>query len=348
MQAYVLNGVNDLQLKSVEIPTPGSHEVLVRVRACGICGSDIPRIYETGAHVHPLIPGHEFAGEVVAVGENAHESWLGKNVGIFPLIPCGKCEPCKNKQYEMCRDYDYIGSRRNGAYAEYVTVPQENLIELSDNVTFEAAAMLEPMAVAVHAMRRVSVKPEHAVVICGMGTIGTLLLLFLLDAGITNVLVIGNKESQRQNALRFGVPDDCYCDSKSQDVTKWILDKTAGRGADVFFECVGRNETVSQAIDLTAPAGEVCLIGNPHSDMLLDKQVYWKVLRNQLRLTGTWNSSFTGEEDDDWHYVLKRLAIGNVLPEQLITHRFSVDEIENGFHIIRDKTEEYVKIMMVV
>ena len=136
--------------------------------------------------------------------------------------------------------------------------------------------------------------------------------------------------------------------SKTVDVFEWVLNHTDGKGADVFFECVGRNETVTQAVDLTAPAGQVCLVGNPHSNMALDKQVYWKILRNQICLTGTWNSSFTGEVDDDWHYVLERIAKGAVVPEQLISHRFSIEKIEKGFHIMRDKTEDYVKIIMVM
>ena len=348
MKAYVLHGPNDIRYEEVPVPGLAADEVLIEIKATGVCGSDIPRIYQTGAHKHPLIPGHEFSGVVSGVGEIVSEKWLGKRVGIFPLIPCGECSPCHNKQYEMCRNYDYVGSRRDGAYAEYVAVPESNLIELPENVSFEAAAMLEPMAVAVHAMRRVNIKAHDTVVICGVGTIGTLLLMFLLDAGIQNILVIGNKESQKQNVLKLGLDQKNYCDSKVENVSKWILEHTNGKGPDVFFECVGRNETVVQAVDLTAPAGSVCLVGNPHSDMMLDKQVYWKILRNQLQLTGTWNSSFTGEKDDDWHYVLERLHMKAIEPEQLISHRFPIEEIEKGFQVMRDKTEEYVKIMMVV
>ncbi len=348
MKAYVLHGPNDIRCEEVSMPIPAVGEVLTEVKAAGVCGSDIPRIYQTGAHKHPLIPGHEFSGVVVGLGEGVETTWMGKRVGIFPLIPCGQCGPCQNKQYEMCRSYDYVGSRRDGAYAEYVTVPAANLIELPDNVSFEAAAMLEPMAVAVHAMRRVSVKAGDTVVVCGVGTIGTLLLMFLLDAGVHKILVVGNKESQKQNVLKLGLDEKCYCDSKTVDVTEWVLERTNGKGADVFFECVGRNETVTKAVDLTAPGGYVCLVGNPHSDMMFEKQVYWKILRNQLRLTGTWNSSFTGEIDDDWHYVLERVAVGAIIPEELISHKFPIEEIEKGFHIMRDKVEDYVKIMMVV
>ena len=113
----------------------------------------------------------------------------------------------------------------------------------------------------------------------------------------------------------------------------------------MFFECVGKNETLKQAVNQTAFAGKIMLVGNPSGDMGLEKSVYWKILRNQLTVKGTWNSSFTGEESDDWHYVLKRLREKRIAPSELITHRFPLEELEKGFHIMRDKTEDYVKII---
>lgn len=339
MKAWVLHGVGDYRYEEVAEPSVEENEVLVAVKAVGICGSDIPRAYKDGAHNMPLIIGHEFAGQVVATG---------KRVGVFPLIPCRECTPCKNKQYEMCRNYSYLGSRRNGGFAEYVAVPEWNLIELPENVPYEEAAMLEPMAVAVHSMRRVQPCKQDTVVVCGLGTIGMLLVMFLIEAGIEKLLVIGNKEFQKQTVIKLGVPESSYCDSKSEDVNQWIMQKTNGNGADVFFECVGKNETVVQAVNLTAPAGKICLVGNPYSNMELDKATYWKILRNQITVEGTWNSSFTQEKEDDWHYVLDRLAQNKIQPSKLISHRYSLEDIEQGFRIMRDKTEDYIKVMAVL
>ena len=485
MKAWILHEVGKIQLEELEKPVPGRGEVLIAVRTAGICGSDIPRIYETGAHTHPLIPGHEFSGVVEAVASEADAAWLGKRVGIFPLIPCRSCPSCANKLYEMCRHYDYLGSRRNGGFAEYAAVPVECLVELPDNVTFAEAAMLEPMAVAVHAMRRAFPEMKYTgsrtkpvkeslgyagkqalekktgqqmeqrtgptgqtpqtpaepieqraetetpqtptgpieqttetpqtpqtptesieqttgtpadsigetphtptapieksgrgdeaaagtVVVCGLGTIGLLLLMMLLERragqegshnperlrardngtdavgagpGDSVILAIGNKDYQKQMVLELGLPEDAYCDSREQDVSQWLMERSGKQGADIFFECVGKNETLRLAVDNAAPGGRVCLVGNPYSDMLLEKSVYWKILRNQLYITGTWNSSFTGEPDDDWAYVLELLSRRRIVPEKLITHRFSVDELEKGFQIMRDKAEDYVKIM---
>lgn len=345
MKAWVLHNIGDIRLEEVEEPTLGEREVLVKVKAAGICGSDIPRIYQTGAYSHPLIPGHEFSGEVVKVGALADTALLGQRVGVFPLIPCRACPPCRRRQYEMCRSYGYLGSRQDGGFAEYTAVPQENLIPIPDNVTFEDAAMIEPMAVAVHAMRRIGVNANDNVAICGVGTIGLLLYMFLREAGVQNIFVFGNKDFQKQTLLNLGLHKERYCDIRKNAAQQWILEQTDGIGADVFFECVGKNETLRQAVNQTAFAGKIMLVGNPSGDMGLEKSEYWKILRNQLTVKGTWNSSFTGEESDDWHYVLKRLEEKRIVPSELITHRFLLEELENGFQIMRDKTEDYVKIL---
>lgn len=348
MKAWVLHDINDIRYEDVEKPQLSEGEVLVAVKAVGVCGSDIPRIYQTGAHKMPLITGHEFSGQVVELGKGVDKSLLDKRVGVFPLIPCRECIACQKRQYEMCRSYSYLGSRRDGGFAEYVAVPQWNLIELPANVSYEEAAMLEPMSVAVHAMRRVRITAKDTVVVCGLGTIGTLLVMFLLEQGIENILVIGNKEFQKQTVKKLGLPEQKFCDSRSEDVSEWINLHTNGVGANVFFECVGKNETYSQAVNMTAPGGFVCLVGNPYSDMELDKQVYWKILRNQITVTGTWNSSFTGETDDDWHSVLKLLEEKRIAPSELISHRLKLSELDKGFHIMRDKLEDYIKIMAIV
>ena len=348
MKAWVLHGINDLRYETVDNPTLSDNEVLVAVRAAGICGSDIPRIYRIGTYSYPLIPGHEFSGIVTECGEAVDRCLTGARVGVFPLIPCGECAPCRNRRYEMCRHYSYLGSRRAGGFAEYVAVPAENLIRLPDNVTFEEAAMFEPMAVAVHAIRQVTFFDTDTIVVCGLGTIGLLVLMFLLEkrnSSSHRILVIGNKDFQRRIVGQMGLSPECYCNSRKQDAHKWVMEHTKGQGADVFFECVGKNDTVTQAVDTAAPAGRIVLVGNPASDMVFDKAVYWKLLRNQLTVKGTWNSSFTGESDDDWNYVLDRLSRKQIDPAVLITHRFALDDLEQGLRIMLNKEEEYCKVM---
>ena len=208
MKAYNLCGVSDLQFENVDIPVPEDSETLVQIKAAGICGSDIPRIFVNGTYHFPTIPGHEFSGIDVKTK---------KRVGVFPLIPCGKCKPCRDGRYEMCRNYSYLGSRTDGGFAEYAAVPEWNMIELPDNVTFEQAAMLEPMAVAVHAMRSISPYCDDTVAVMGLGTIGMLLVMFLLDAGVTDIYVIGNKDFQRKTCKAMGIDEIRYIDATSEE-----------------------------------------------------------------------------------------------------------------------------------
>ena len=352
MKAWVLQDIGRIIYKDVPDPEPGEAEALIWIKAAGLCGSDVPRIYRGGAHKMPLIPGHEFAGEVIAVGKWTDPKWLNKRVGVYPLIPCHSCTACQKGHHEMCRQYSYLGSRRNGGFAEYAAVPQGNLIELPDDMPYEQAAMLEPLSVAVHAMRRLSIAQEETVTVCGLGTIGMLLTMLLLERGIKNVLLIGNKEYQRKKALEMGIQEENICDCRKEDVPEWMKRRTGGNGTDVFFECVGRNQTISWAADLVAMGGKICLVGNPYTDMTLDRQTYWKILRNQLSLTGTWNSSFFAadipeeRECTDWEYAMHLLEQGRLMPQRLISHRLRMPQLEQGLHIMRDKSEDYLKIMV--
>ena len=341
MKAYNLHGVSDLRFEDVDVPIPKSNETLVQVKAAGICGSDIPRIFINGTYHFPTIPGHEFAGIDVCTG---------KRVGIFPLIPCKKCSQCIKGKYEMCKEYNYLGSRTDGGFAEYVAVPKWNLIELPDNVTFEQAAMLEPMAVAVHAIRSISPSCGDTVAVMGLGTIGMLIVMFLLDMGIKDIYVVGNKEYQKSKCVSLGIDESRYINVVTNTGDKLVADtlirSNNNKGVDIFFECVGKNETIETAIRSTAPSGKIQLVGNPASNISFEKDTYWKILRNQLILRGSWNSSFLHNDEDDWHYALNRLREGYISPQRFISHRYKFDELYKGLEIMRDKKEDYIKIII--
>ena len=342
MKAWVLHGINDLRYEDIDVPKLVTGEVLVKVKAAGICGSDIPRIYETGMYSHPLIPGHEFAGEVVQVADEENNKYIGKRIGVFPLIPCRECEACADGYYEMCKNYNYLGSRCNGGFAEYVAVPVKNIIELSDNIEYKVAAMLEPMAVAVHAIRRANLNGSEKVAVVGLGTIGLLVVMYLKEMGVSEVVVVGNKEFQKNKVKKLGVEYDSFCNSKSDDMNTWL----EAQNADVVFECVGNNETINTAISGVKRGGRVVVVGNPHSDIALEKKIYWKILRNQITLIGTWNSSFTGEMTDDWHYVIEVLKNNKVNPQEFITQEFEFSQLSNGLELMKNKTDNYIKVII--
>ena len=339
MKAYVLENVGKIELKSIAAPSIRDGEALVRVRAVGICGSDIPRIYSDGAHVMPIVPGHEFSGEVVSTFAAKDKEWIGKRVGVFPLIPCMKCSCCKNKKYEMCKSYSYLGSRQNGGFAEYVNVPVWNLIELPEGVSFEEGAILEPLAVAVHAVRAMLNSEEDVdkkrVIVSGLGTIGLMVVSVLKAYGIFDICGIGNKEYQKNNLKKIGAY--AYCNAK--DIANSELSN-----ADYVFECVGSNDSITNAITLTKEAGKVMMVGNPKSDVELNQKVYWQILRKQLTVQGTWNSSFTKENEDDWQLALELLAKKKIDVDTLISHRLSIDNLSKGFELMKDKSENYTKV----
>ena len=334
MNAWVLHGADDLRLEERERPRAQKGEVLVRVRAAGICGSDIPRIFETGAHVHPIIPGHEFAGEVA---ESEDSSLLGKRVGVFPLIPCGECPQCKQKQYQLCRNYNYLGSRCDGGFAEYVRVPVWNLIELPDAAAFPLGACLEPLSVAIHAIRRAKIRAADSVAVIGLGAIGMFALTALMSMGIKKIYAVGNKSYQRDMVLRLGLPAESYIPSPMLPPE-----------SDVVLECAGKPGALTAALRSAAPNGRIVTVGNPSGDMPLEKSDYWRILRSQLTILGTWNSSFTHTPEDDWHLALRLLERNSGIFSHMLTHQIPLVQLDHGLGLMRSKTEPYCKIAVTI
>lgn len=207
--------------------------------------------------------------------------------------------------------------------------------------------MLEPMAVAVHAIRKIRPSQMDKIAVCGLGTIGLCTLMFLQEMGCQDIYAAGNKDFQREMAGNIGLKDENFCDIRHEDFPKWLMDKTNGLGVDVFFDCVGKNEVLIQGIKSLGAGGKMMLVGNPASDIAMEKSLYWKILRSQLQLAGTWNSSFSHDKTDDWNYVLGCLERKSVKPERIITHRMGLEKFMEGFQIMRNKSEDYVKIMMV-
>ena len=202
MKACVLEGIGQLKYKDVEIPVMKKGEVLVNVKACGICSSDIPRIFTTGTYHFPTIPGHEFCGQIVDAAEDVDKSYIGKRAVIFPLLPCGECPSrCKEKEYARCDNYNYFGSRCDGGMAEYISVPLWNIVTFSDDIPYNTAALTEPMAVARHATRRADINNDKRVLVMGNGTIGLLAALIAQRKPSRLLLQDGLKKKKNLQSL---------------------------------------------------------------------------------------------------------------------------------------------------
>ena len=343
MKAKVLRSVGNLEYCDYPIPTLNKGEVLLKVHACGICGSDIPRIFVNGTYHFPTIPGHEFSGEVVAAADKENERLIGTRATVFPLIPCKTCENCNKGSYEMCKGYDYLGSRSDGAFAEYVRVPVWNIVPIPDNLSYEAAAMTEPCAVAIHALRRAQIEIGDDVVTYGPGTIGMLIAQWARAWG-ANVLLVGTDLNNWDFVESLGFYD--YCNSSHEDAVKWVMEKTGGVGADIAIEAVGIAATACNCLESVASGGKVIFVGNPHGDYTFPQNTYWQILRKQLTIFGTWNSSYNNTKKSDWNMVVDSMASGKIDVEKLITHRFPLEEMDKGLEIMRDNKEFFAKIMV--
>ena len=176
MKAVVLYGQEDIGIEEVDRPKIGDDEVLVRVRATGVCGSDMPRVLGTGAHYYPIILGHEFSGQVAEIGSKVSNVAVGDKVSGAPLMPCHKCIDCSKGHYSQCKNYSFIGSRTSGSWAEYVKMPAINAVKLPDELGFVEGAFLEPITVALHGLFVMDFKGGTDLAIVGMGTIGLLTL----------------------------------------------------------------------------------------------------------------------------------------------------------------------------
>lgn len=333
MKAYRLHAVNDLRYENVDIPSLTDDDwCILKVHAAGICSSDIPRIFTKGTYHFPTIPGHEFAGEVYSVNNDKYKSLVGKRCGVFPLIPCRHCEQCQKKNYEMCAHYDYLGSRRDGGFAEYVAVPRWNLIELPTMVSYEQAAMLEPLSVALHAIKRGGVTSGQKVAIVGTGMIGISAGLWAKMKGASNVKIIGRSEGKRTLVESMGLD---YINSSKDEMGDY----------DFVLEAVGSPSSISKAISIARPGSTVLLMGNPAGDIPLPQDTYWRILRKQLTVKGTWNSKYDGNNPSDWTEAVDAIASGKINVLSLVSHRFNQQNLKEGLNLMHEHKEPYCKVM---
>lgn len=344
MKACVLHAVGDLRLDEVPTPMPRAGEVLLRVGACGVCGSDIPRVFYKGTYSFPLVPGHEFAGTIAAVGQGVDAGMVGRTAAVFPLVPCFKCAPCEAGAYAQCEDYDYLGSRSDGGFAEYVRVPVWNLVLLPVDVTLDAAAMVEPAAVAAHALRRGQIDLGDQVLIFGAGPIGLLVAAWAKIWGAAKILIIDIDVEKLRFARKLGY-DHLY-DGANGDVSEWVKRKT-GRGADLVIEASGSSPAYEQAMLSARTFGRVVLLGNPAGEMKLSQQGYWAILRKELQVVGTWNSAYANLPRNEWEMTVNYMAQGKLDVAPLITHRVGLGELRAHMEMMRDKTAFSNKILYV-
>lgn len=343
MKACVLHNINDLRYEDVPMPEPASGQVLIKIKASGICGSDIQRVFKKGTYHFPTIPGHEFAGEIVDVASDVDSSLIGKKAAVFPLIPCRSCPSCQIGEYAQCSNYDYYGSRRDGGFAEYLAVDQFNLVIVPQEVSYEEAAMCEPTAVAIHALSQADICFGDTIAIFGAGTIGLILAKIARASGASKVILIDIDDRKLEFAKKLGF--EHVVNNANGDAISEINKITGNKGSVVTLEGTGVPDVLEQCLKSTAAFGRVVLMGNPLRDMKISQKAYWEILRRQLTLKGTWNSSYNGFVNN-WECAVN--AMPKLGLKDLITHRYDLSQCNEAFDAMRSHKDLVLKAMFVL
>jgi L-iditol 2-dehydrogenase len=279
MKALVLQEYNHFEYREVPDPQIGLEDVLIRVKACGICGSDVHGMDgSTGRRIPPVIMGHEAAGVIVETGANVTGWQKGDRVTFDSTIYCGKCYFCRRGWINLCDNRRVLGVscdeyRQNGAFAEYVVVPQHILYRLPEGLSFERAAMVEALSIALHALRRTPISLNDAAVVVGAGTIGSLVIQALRASGCGHIIAVDLDQNRLDLACKLGADEALKADSV--DVVAQVRKRTSNRGADIAFEVVGIPATLRLSIQCLRKGGSLTLIGNlsPTAELLLQSVV---------------------------------------------------------------------------
>jgi L-iditol 2-dehydrogenase/galactitol-1-phosphate 5-dehydrogenase len=345
MKALVLE--RDGVLRHADVPDPGRpgpEWALIRVAFSGICNSDIHRGFGAGAYRYPLIMGHEFSGtveELAEAGRFPRGFPKGARVTVFPLIPCRRCIPCQTGDFAQCTDYDYLGSRRDGAFAELVWAPEANLLAIPETVGLREAAMTEPCAVALHGVGKLTIRPGDTGAVFGAGPIGNWAAQWMRLRGCSEVFLVDIDDRKLALARSMGFSP---IDPREGDPVEAIRARTGGSGADRIVEAVGLPSTFLQAVQAGARFGEVVFLGNIRGSFEIGEKDFSSILRRELTIRGTWNSRFVPEGRNDWTAVLGALGRG-IDAASLVSHTPSLAEGADIFRRIIERKEFFNKVV---
>ncbi|CAN5541643.1 galactitol-1-phosphate 5-dehydrogenase [soil metagenome] len=290
MKGIVWNGPEEMSVEEMPEPTAEPGMVVIHTGAAGICGSEVEGyLGKMGNRTPPLVMGHEFAGTVSSVGEGVDESWEGRRATVNPLLSCGECRLCRVGLKNLCENRTMIGIHHPGGFAEYVQVPESALSEIPDDLDISAAALAEPLANGVHAVRLgTNCLPAERAVVVGGGTIGIMVLQSALLSGIQSVSVVELHEGRREQAKELGAHEVF---ASGDEAGEAVRDATEGLGADLVLDAVGAEATRQLAVDLVKPGGMVMLVGLHGDETTLG---FHNVVRGQVTLQGSY--AYTPED----------------------------------------------------
>lgn len=344
MQAALFYGGPDIRVEELPMPEPGPGEVLVRIGAAGICGSDLhgyrgvdPWRAPSAGPPQGRQSGHELAGEIAALGPGVEGLHVGQRVGVEPehLVGCGACVYCLRGDTHLCPRRGRRHGEQHGShgFSEYDVCLARNIHPLPDNVTTEAAAILDCYACGVHAVHRAPVLPYMNVVVLGTGAIGMTLGQTARAAGPRRVIMVGTRDQPLEIARRAGAADEVVAVERVDPVAA-VRELTDGAGADIVFETVGGSApTLAQAIEMARPGGTICVLGVFTARLALDTRAAF-----DKELTLTWCNSYAlWNGISEYEIALDLLAAGRVAAAPIITHHYPLDRIAEAFAAAADK-----------
>ena len=337
MRAVVMYAPGDLRLEDRPVPSAAHDEVLLKVAACGVCGSDIPRMLTKGAHRMPIICGHEFSGHIVEIGGGVEGYAEGELVSVAPLIPCRVCEQCLTGNFSRCLDYDYFGSRRDGAYAEYVAVPRGNLLKTPAGIDPRAAAMTDPASIALHAIWKAPLTIGQTGGVIGCGPIGLFAIQWMRLMGASEIVAVDVSEQKLAQAREAGATHTFL----SHDPVPKGLPR-----CNLVIEAAGHPSTINLAISLAAPGGHVVFIGIPTQEITLQNATFSHMMRQEISLHGAWNSFGPPFPGRQWEVALEKLGSGALAWEFMITHEPGLDALPDMMMKFRERNEFISKVMV--
>ncbi len=336
MKAMVYEGAWQMPLREVQAPTPNGDDVVVNVKAVGICGSDVHGFKgATGRRKPPIIMGHEFSGTIAAVGKHVTEFKVGDRVVAQPLLPCGYCDNCRAGLTNMCSNRSGLGMNLDGAYAEAVRVPRELLYRLPDNMSYEQGAMVEPLAVGMHAVNLTPIQLMDTLVIIGAGTIGLLTLLAAKLRGAGKVIMTDISPHRLDMAMKLGA--DVVVDVSKQDPVSIAKSQTDGVGAAAVIEAVGATPTVQQSLLVVRDGGHVTWIGNSAPMVEVPMQ---QVVTRELKVAGAYGSNV------EFGQAIKAIEAGRIQVTPLIELTAPLDKGPDLITDLAKGTLDAVKVML--
>lgn len=334
MKAAVLHAKDDLRYEEYPKPEIGSGEVLVRVKAAGICGSDIPRVLGEGAHYYPIVLGHEFSGEVIEAAENVTTVRPGDRVAAVPLIPCFKCEDCQKGDYSLCKNYSFIGSRVQGGFADYVKLPENNVVRFDSGVSYEYGAFFEPSTVALHGLMRVDYRGGRDVAVLGGGTIGIFTAQWAKIFGAKRVFVFDIDNDRLALAKKLGA--DVTINTLNPDFKDIVNDLTSKKGFEYVYETAGVDVTMQLAFEVAANKAAVCFIGTPTKDLRFIPKLFEKMNRKEFNLTGSWMSYSAPFPGKEWKLTAHYFSTGELkFDDSLVFAKFPMSEAKRAFDLFK-------------